>query len=153
MASLQVRARPAPNTDKTVPTDKETVKLERIQFKQNVFDPNTKGADNSKTFFKAGTPEGYDIELDVATGIVRVSCKRTGKHACTHISNANDFRELADGAVSASGAPSAPKFEAVKVAEGSFQVRKVDPPVPVDDSDEMVIPPRKRGRPRKQPAE
>lgn len=147
MTSLLVRAGPAPNTDKRVPTDKETVKLERILFKQNVFDPKSKGADNVRTFFRAGAD--YDIELDTTTGLVRISSGT--KHVLVHVSNAWDFREIGFAVAPVATPPT--KFEAVKLAEGSFALRPVappPPPAPPAEEDEVPLPPRKRGRPRKE---
>jgi hypothetical protein len=143
------------------------LKLERIQFKQNVFDPkSSKGADNVRTFFKAD--QGYDIDLDAPTGLVRVACN--GRSLVIHISNAWDCRELltpeGDAAASA-GAPVLPKFTHVKTAEGAYKVVPIAPPaVPsepepdeaappssseaMDEEEPQVqIPPRRKRRPTK----
>lgn len=125
------------------------MKLQQILFKEVVFDPKTsRGADNSRSFYHVN--DKYDIDLDPASGIVKVSCDN-GRHNCVHISNAKEWRELSDLPMVLT--PAAPKFEMVKTAEGAFvmqPVKKSEPEV-VETADDVAIPPRKRGRPKKIP--
>jgi hypothetical protein len=121
------------------------VKLDRITFNTVVFDPASAiGADNVKSFFTV--KNGYDIDLDEASGLVTVT--KNGRKLLMYVSSAKEMRPLLEGTVVVETA--APKFIAVKQAEGSFAIVPV-PVVELEDKDEgaEVIPPRKRGRPRK----
>lgn len=135
-----------------IPTepDKESLKLERILFSHNVFDPRTsRGADNNRSFFTSS--QGYDIDLDPETGIVKVSYPENGRHCCIHASHAQEWREY-DAAGPTAYSLVKPKYEAVKTAEGAYKMVKLEEPVvevEAASADPIAIPPRKRGRPRK----
>lgn len=136
------------------------MKLERILFKQPVYDPKSSGAESSKSFYPS--KDGYVIDFDPSTGWVELSYRHISgavKHNLVHVSLAIEARRARVLGDAESPVPEltpdghvAPRSEAIKVGEGTFViVPKVVPHPDVDDPDgaPVPIPPRKRGRPRK----